>query len=121
MLGVVEHVYVIVLEPKRVDGDGEGAACGLDLRLRVPVGPHAAVGGRQLERHPLAWVHHTFSERVVLENAHRFASSFLLASHCGSSMISSPCSAARRRYFSLSSTCPGGGSSIRGAGWPIFL
>jgi hypothetical protein len=32
-------------------------------------------------------------------------------------MISSPCSAASRRYFSVSSTCPGGGSSILQAGW----
>src|ERR1700694_5178747 len=34
-------------------------------------------------------------------------------------MISSPCSAASRLYFSVSSTCPGGGSTSCGAGWPI--
>src|SRR5215472_4314025 len=36
-------------------------------------------------------------------------------------MISRPCSAASRTYFSLSSAWPGGGSSRLGAGWPIFL
>src|SRR6267378_2680677 len=36
-------------------------------------------------------------------------------------MISRPCSAARRLYFSVSRTWPGGGSSRRGAGWPISL